>query len=158
VSARLLLLAAGLGLAWLAAPANAQSKAPAPATTARPVAQPARNPDALADAAFKAWDSNHDGALSQAEFRAGMVAFRRRTEASAALAVRLRAQFDKVDANGDGALDGGEYGNLMLIRNTAKAPALGAFDRNHDQRLDFAEYLVLVERLAPAQHAAGKTP
>jgi Ca2+-binding EF-hand superfamily protein len=161
MNARLsLLAAAGLALAWLA-PAYAQSKpAPAmPAAGAHPVApRPARDADAMSDAAFKAWDANRDGALSPAEFRAGMAALRRRTEASTALALRLRAQFDKLDGNGNGAIDAGEFGNLLLVRKATGTPALSAFDRNGDQRLDFAEYLVLVERLAPATRAAGKTP
>ena len=132
---------------------------------ARPAVQPARpatpsapSADAMADAAFKAWDANRDGTLSPAEFRTGMTALRRRTEASTALALRLRAQFDRIDADGNDAIDGGEYGHLLLVRKADKAPALSTFDRNRDQRLDFAEYLVLVERLAPATRAPGKTP
>jgi hypothetical protein len=174
VNARIALLAAaGLGLASLA-PVHAQSQpspaapvaAPRPAVqSARPAVQPAHpatpsapSADAMADAAFKAWDANRDGTLSPAEFRTGMTVLRRRTEASTALALRLRAQFDRIDADGNDAIDGGEYGHLLLVRKADKAPALSTFDRNRDQRLDFAEYLVLVERLAPATRAPGKTP
>ena len=164
MSARAALLACAVGMAALwAQPAAAMQQAPkvaAPATAAqRPAAQPAGNADAMADAAFKAWDTDRNGALSPAEFRVVMAALTRRAEARTALALRLREQFDKVDANGNGGIEAAEYGNLLLVRAAGKsAPALAAFDRNHDQRLDFAEYVALVERLSPTQRAPGKAP
>jgi Ca2+-binding EF-hand superfamily protein len=88
-----------------------------------------------------------------------MEALRRQAEEKATLA-RLREQFDKLDANRNGGIDANEYANLLLVRDAGgNAPALSAFDRNGDKRLQFAEYLALVSRMAPArQHAAGKTP
>jgi Ca2+-binding EF-hand superfamily protein len=163
VSPRLapLALAAAFALALPAATARAQVPAKAPQAAARPAAPAVKAPPvgAAIDAAFKAWDSDHDGALSLAEFRAGMDALRRRTEEKATVA-RLREQFDKIDANHDGGLDASEYASLLLVRDAGRnAPELSAFDRNDDRRLQFAEYLALVARLAPAQQQpARKTP
>jgi hypothetical protein len=162
VSARLALLAAGLAGACLSCAAFAQPQqaqpqphphpAQAQAHPTQPRAPASHAADAAIDAQFKAWDTDHDGKLSQAEFGAGMAAFRRRAEAGTEAAVRLRGQFDRIDANRDDAIDAGEYPNLELVRAAGKAaPALSAFDRNRDQRLQFAEYLSLVARLAPAQ-------
>jgi hypothetical protein len=159
VSAALVRLAAGLACAaCLAGAASArpqqaqpQSSPPQPRATATHAPAP-RAAAAAIDAEFRAWDTDHDGKLSQAEFGAGMAAFRRRAEAGTEVAVRLRGQFDRIDANRDDAIDAGEYPNLELVRAAGKAaPALSAFDRNRDQRLQFAEYLSLVARLAPAQ-------
>lgn len=137
---------------------------------ARPVqsqAQPGTAPAAAAvagqrervvDATFKAWDADHDGMLSQDEFRQGWSSVRRRAEDK--VEASLRAQFDKVDANHDGAIDGTEYGHLMLVQRAGKsAPALATFDRNADGRLGFEEYLAMVAKLAVAPEAPkGKSP
>ena len=113
-----------------------------------------------ADATFKAWDTDHDGVLSQAEFRQGWSSARHRAE-ERKVEASLRAQFDKVDANHDGAIDAGEYGGLLLIQRAGKsAPPLATFDRNGDRRLAFDEYMALVSRLAAAapRAAQGKAP
>jgi hypothetical protein len=161
-------LAVAFACALAAAPVRAQdhaqpATAPAAARGVVPAAQAPKAPQAAAaaaiDTAFRAWDTDHNGALSPAEFRAGMEALRRQAEEKATLA-RLREQFDKLDANRNGGIDANEYANLLLVRDAGgNAPALSAFDRNGDKRLQFAEYLALVSRMAPArQHAAGKTP
>lgn len=124
---------------------------PAPAKAA------AAAPDA-GDAVFAAWDANHDGMLSRAEFQHAWDGLRERAEAR--VESRLREQFDKVDANGNGAVDAGEYGNLLLVKRAGKsAPPLSAFDANHDGKLAFGEYLALVGRLAATPPpAGGKSP
>lgn len=109
------------------------------------------------DAAFTAWDLDKNGVLSRAEFRSGWVALRRAGE----LQTRLRAQFHAVDANKNDAIDAGEYNSLVLVQRAGKsAPPLSTFDTNKDQRLEFDEYLQLVQRLAPAvrQEAPAPTP
>jgi Ca2+-binding EF-hand superfamily protein len=147
MTARLALLALAAAFACVVLPAAAQAQT----QTQQQIAT-----EAGIDAAFKAWDGNHDGFLSQAEFRAGMGAAQHRARERAALAARLREQFEKVDANHDGGIDAGEYANLMLVHDAGKAaPALSSFDRNGDQRLEFAEYLALVGRLAPAHRVAS---
>lgn len=50
---------------------------------------------------FAAMDANHDGNLSQEEFRQGHAGLRQ----AIALEVRLREQFQAIDADRSGALD-----------------------------------------------------
>ncbi len=124
--------------------AHAQAKpaAPAPAAAA---ADPAA-------AMFKAWDKNNDGQLSLAEFRTGW----EQAQAVARAQIALRRQFASLDTNHDGAIDSSEYGNLALIKQAGKAaPPLARFDANGNGKLEFAEYLKLVEALAPQPAAKG---
>lgn len=140
---------AGFALAFAFMPAQARAQARAQA-----IAAPATPREPAVDATFKAWDADHDGVLSQAEFREGWNSLRQRAEGK--VEASLRAQFDKVDANRNGAIDAGEYNNLLLVQRAGKsAPALASFDRNGDQRLQFDEYLSLVGRLAAPARAAG---
>ena len=106
------------------------------------------------DAAFAAWDLDKNGSLSLAEFRSGWVALRRAGE----LQARLRTQFQSVDTNKNDAIDASEYGSLLLVKRAGNsAPPLSTFDANKDQRLEFGEYLQLVEHLArPAVAPAPK--
>ena len=129
--------------------AAAQSAAakPAPATQARPAQ------DQAADA-FKAWDKDGNGSLSLVEFRAGWQQVQRVAETQA----RLRHQFATVDANDNGAIDPAEYGSLLLVKNAGKnAPQMSVYDANRDGKLEFGEYVKLVQALAPeAGKAAAK--
>ena len=163
MSRRFVLALAGLALAGASMQASAQAAAAKPqpqpqrALTAQATA-PATPREPAVDATFKAWDADHNGVLSQAEFRQGWNSVRQRAEDK--VEASLRTQFDKVDANHNGAIDAGEYGNLLLVQRAGKsAPALASFDRNGDQRLAFDEYLVLVARLAVApRKPQGKAP
>jgi hypothetical protein len=66
------------------------------------------------------------------------------------LQARLREQFHKIDANGNNAIDANEYANLVLVKQAGKsAQPLSSFDTNKDQRLEFGEYVELVQRMAP---------
>lgn len=147
---RLAVVIAAIALTSGSAQAQAQAQS-------QPQVQPQVQPKAAAptagrrervvDATFKAWDVDHDGVLSQDEFREGWNSVRRRADDQ--VEARLHAQFDKVDVNHDGAIDAGEYGQLMLVQRAGKsAPALASFDRNGDRRLGFEEYLALVAKLA----------
>ena len=125
--------------------AAAQSAAakPAPATQARPAQ------DQAADA-FKAWDKDGNGNLSLVEFRSGWQQVQRVADAQA----RLRHQFGTVDANKNNAIDPAEYGNLVLVKQAGKnAPQMSVYDANRDGKLEFGEYVKLVQALAPE---AGK--
>jgi hypothetical protein len=116
--------------------------------------QPAQAPSA-AGAIFAAWDVDHNGVLSGWEFQKGWESLRDRAENAAE--ARLRQQFDKIDANGNGGIDAAEYGDLSIIRRVGKsAPPLSAFDANQDQRLQFEEYLALLRRLTTMVEAANK--
>ena len=135
-----LLLAAGMlpSLAHPAAPASSQ-----------PAADQAQAPP-RAEAIFGALDANKDKALSLQEFQAGYASVQR----AIALEVRLREQFQTVDANRSGAIEAGEYTNLALVKRAGKAaPELATFDANKNQKLEFAEYVTVVHRLAASQPA-----
>ena len=132
--------------------------AAAAATPARPAAAqgvaPAEPP---ADLVFRSWDSNKDGSLSREEFRAGWASVRQRAEANAQ--ARLRVRFDQADANGDQAIDEKEYQGLLLVRRAgAGARPLSRYDADKDGKLQFGEYLVMVQDMAPrtAAPAPGK--
>jgi Ca2+-binding EF-hand superfamily protein len=105
-----------------------------------------------ADTAFAAWDVDHDGDLSKQEFSNGWEQVRRATE----LQGRLRQQFGIVDINKSGAIEPVEYTSLILVKEAGKsAPPFSTFDANKDGRLQFGEYLKLVQTLAPKEAAKG---
>jgi len=136
----------------LCAPAAWAQSGKAPAADATPQARPAADPAAEA---FKAWDRDGNGSLSLVEFRAGWQQVQRAAETQA----RLRQQFTTVDANKNGAIDPAEYGSLVLVKQAGKnAPQMSVFDGNRDGKLAFAEYVRLVQALAPKDAAkdAGK--
>lgn len=115
-------------------------------------AQAQAQPDRM-DKAFEAWDTDHNGVLSRAEFEAGW-----RAVVERGIAARLRAQFEKLDRNDDNGLDGAEYASLALVMQAGKdAPALAVFDANGDKRLQFDEYIVSVRTLATAARKQGGT-
>lgn len=148
-----MVLAAALA-ACCAMPVQAQDT-----PAARPAA-PAGKPVAAepvpprVDATFRLWDQDRNGVLSLQEFRTGWTTLRR----DGVRQSRQRAQFDKVDANDNGAIDAGEYPNLLLVKRAgAKAPALATFDANRNGRLEFVEYQDLVRRMAPQRAARATT-
>ena len=113
----------------------------------------AQSAPAAGDAVFDAWDADLNGVLSRAEFEDG-----RRAMVQRNVAARLRAQFDKLDRNGDDSLDGAEYATLALVMQAGKdAPAMGAFDANGDKRLQFEEYVSSVRALVAAARQPGGT-
>ena len=133
----------------LSAPGAWAQSAQPPASNAPPQARPAADPAAEA---FKAWDRDRDGNLSLVEFRAGWQQVQRVAETQA----RLRQQFTTVDANKNGAIDPAEYGSLVLVKQAGKnAPQMSVFDGNRDGKLEFGEYVRLVQALAPKDAAKG---
>ena len=140
------LLATGVLALVLSQTVHAQQGKP----VATPQAQATADPAA---AMFKAWDKNSDGQLSLMEFRAGWL----QAQAVAKTQAALGRQFAALDANHDRAIDAGEYGNLLLVKNAGKAaPPLARFDANVNGKLEFVEYVKLVETLAPQQQEARK--
>lgn len=142
---RIRLLAAAL----VVLPALAVAKPAAPQGV-----MPAEPP---ADVLFRTWDANKDGVLSKEEFRAGWASVRQRAATNAQ--ARLRTQFDRADANKDQAIDEKEYQGLVLVRRAgANARPLSRYDANKDGKLQFEEYLVMVQDMAPrtAAPAGGK--
>lgn len=102
---------------------------------------------------FDMLDRNKDQVLSRQEFQAGYAGLQRLV----AMQARLREQFGALDLDRSGAIGSSEYANLELIKRLGKtAPPLSAFDANHDQKLDFAEYATLVQKLAAPQPSTTK--
>ena len=138
-----MMAARSVALALLLAPAIAAANTarPAPAQGLAPAEPPA-------DQVFRTWDTNKDGSLSKEEFRAGWASLRQRVAADAQS--RLRARFDQADANDDQALDEQEYRGLMLVRRAgANARPLSRYDADKDGKLQFREYLVMVQDMGP---------
>ena len=105
-----------------------------------------------AEATFNAGDANHDHQLSLAEFQGGSAAMQKASE----IQMVLGHQFQAVDADKSGAIAANEYGNLLLVKRAGKAaPTLSTFDANHDQQLQFAEYVQLVRKLGAPTPTAG---
>jgi hypothetical protein len=124
-----------------------------PGSSVQAAEAPARQ--SASDAYFKALDTDHNGALSPQEFHAGFLGLQR----AIAVQIGLREQFRAVDTSHDGALDAGEYARLVLVRRLGKAaPALSGFDADRDQKLDFAEYVTAIRRLAALQKTPAAKP
>ena len=101
---------------------------------------------------FDALDTDDDQQLSRQEFQAGYASLQRTFEVER----RLREQFRSLDADRSGALEAGEYGQLVLVRKAgAKAPPHAAFDADRSGGLGFGEYLAAIRALAGI---TGATP
>ena len=106
-----------------------------------PVAAPAQQ--ATPEAMFTRWDKDKNKALSVDEFKAGW----QEIQTTAALR-KLRGNFVAMDANKSGGLEAAEYANLELIKKAgSSAPMMSAFDADKNQRLDFKEYVGLVNSM-----------
>ena len=151
VAAATLWLAVAQPLCAQVASSPATRPAPVKTTTASPAPIRAEPLPPQVDQTFKLWDADHNGALSEQEFRNGWRSMRRAVEVRSG----LHEQFTKVDVNGNKAIDAGEYGNLVLVQEAGKAaPPLSAFDKNKNQRLEFSEYLTMVRQLSGRRKSA----
>jgi Ca2+-binding EF-hand superfamily protein len=116
---------------------QAQSTTATPTKTAPTTAPPADDADAI----FARWDTDHNGSLSPAEFRAGW----HQLQATAELR-RLHEQFVVMDTDKNGCLNATEYAHLTLIKNAGtSAPPMSMFDTEKNQCLDFKEYVNVVD-------------
>jgi len=89
--------------------------------------------------------------LSPAEFKAGWEEVRQ-----ASMMSRIGGQFRAVDADRDGSLSPAEFGNLPVIKRAGSAaPALSVFDTDRNGKLDFREYIRMVEGMVKG---AASTP
>jgi len=127
-----LCLAAALAIGNLA---QAQTT---PAVTTQAAQQPAG-----AVGIFSRWDKDKNNALSLVEFQAGW------QEVETAMTVRkLQETFALKDANKSGSLEAAEYLNLDLIKKAgSSAPPMAGFDADKNQRLDFKEYVAMLDVL-----------
>lgn len=137
--------------------AFAAGAAAAQAATTQPAPVMTESVPPQIDAAFAAWDVDKNGTLSLQEFKNGWMEVRRAME----LQARLHTQFNIIDADKSGGIDGKEYANLELVKKAGKsAPPLSSFDSNKNQRLEFPEYLDFVKRMTAPKTAApaAKSP
>ncbi|WP_133501399.1 EF-hand domain-containing protein [Cognatilysobacter terrigena] len=107
-----------------------------------------------ADTVFTAWDADHNGSLTQAEFRQGWARLQTRMQVEQ----RLRAQFQHLDTDRNGTIDAKEYAGVELAKKAGTAAPMSRFDLNYDQKLNFAEYVGLVQTLAPNMPAPAAAP
>ena len=117
-------------------------------TTPTKTPQTTTAPADEADARFSRWDTDHNGALSPAEFRAGW----HQLQATAELR-RLHEQFVAMDTDKNGCLNASEYAHLTLIKNAGpSAPPMSLFDTEKNQCLDFKEYVTVVDYMLKHEH------
>ncbi len=137
-------LAACLSLAVTAA--LAQTTTPRSSTPASSAAKPpaASQAPESAESVFAHMDKNGDKMLSLEEFKTGVELRNREI-----LLERLQEQFKTMDLNHDTFLQSTEYAQLPLVkRYGASAPGFTDSDTNHDQKLDFREYIGLISKFA----------
>jgi len=140
-SKNLAALAAVLALA-VAGGATAQTAAPKAGT-------PAANKPRVAtpDETFALWDKDKNKSLSLEEFKAGY----QMVQAQGTVR-KLHANFSAMDKNKNGTLESDEYANLELIKKAgAKAPMMSFFDTDKNGKLDFKEYLAMIEAMVKKQ-------
>ena len=146
-------LASGTALAQTAGappPAPARPAANSPRPGAAPAAAPAGQAE-TPERTFADWDKDKNGQLSLTEFKNG-VEMARVTE----IIGRLEQQFRKADKDASHYLEPAEYAALPIIQRAGGgAPPFATFDADHDQKLDFGEYLGLFQAMLK-RNAAGK--
>ena len=116
----------------------------AAAQSAKPAAAAANKPHvATPDEQFALWDKDKNKSLSLDEFKAGL------QMAQAQQTVRkLRGNFVAMDKNKSGALEADEYANLELVKKAgSKAPMMSFYDTDKNGKLDFKEYLAMIEAM-----------
>ena len=113
------------------------------ATPAKPGAAGNKPHVATPDEQFALWDKDKNKSLSLEEFKAGL------QMAQAQQAVRkLRGNFVAMDKNKSGALEADEYANLELVKKAgSKAPMMSFYDTDKNGKLDFKEYLAMIEAM-----------
>ena len=110
-------------------------------------AQAAQGTAPSPDTVFDAWDKDKNKSLSLEEFKAGF------QMGQAQVAVRkLHGNFVAMDKNKSNFIEQDEYANLELIKKAgAKAPAMSSFDGDKNSKLDFKEYVSLIETMVRAK-------
>lgn len=119
-------------------PATTATK-PAAAAQAKPATQQSQSPEAT----FARWDTDNNKVLSLNEFMAGW-----RDVQTALILRQLHDNFVLVDVNKSGYIEAVEYGNLELIKRAGpSAPPMSTFDLDKDSKLDFKEYVPMVQTM-----------
>jgi Ca2+-binding EF-hand superfamily protein len=131
-------IAAVMALA-LAGTAAAQATAPAAAANKPRVATP--------DETFALWDKDKNKALSLEEFKAGY----QQVQAQGAVR-KLHQNFVAMDKNKSKAIEQDEFANLELVKKAgSKAPTFSSVDSDKNGKLDFKEYVSLIETMVRAK-------
>jgi Ca2+-binding EF-hand superfamily protein len=133
-------LAAAALVASMAAAGLAVAQAPA-------ANAPAKKAAPTPESTFNSWDKDKNKTLSMEEFRAGWTQMQQQMQARQVVA-KLHQNFVAMDKNKSGALEQDEFANLELIKKAgAKAPMMTAFDADKNGKLEFKEYVSLVETM-----------
>ena len=102
---------------------------------------------ATADEAFAQWDKDKNKTLSLEEFKAGF-----QTLQAQSAVRKLHQNFTAMDKNKSGTLEQDEFASLEVVKQAgAKAPAFATFDADKNGKLDFKEYLSLIEKMVRAK-------
>jgi Ca2+-binding EF-hand superfamily protein len=138
MSHRNTLLAIGLAAATLTGSAFAQSAAK-PAAPANGQAPERATPEAV----FNTWDKDKNKSLSLDEFKAGWTEIQMRQ-----IIGKLHQNFVAMDTNKSGTLEQTEFANLEIIKKAgAKAPMMSAFDTDKNGKMEFKEYVEMVNSM-----------
>lgn len=136
-----------LAAAVLAASIAATGLAAAQATAAKPNANANAPAKPTPEGLFKDWDKDNSKSLSLDEFRNGWAQVSQQIQARQVVA-KLHQNFTAMDKNKSGAIEQDEFVNLELIKKAgSKAPMLSAFDADKNGKLEFKEYVSLVETM-----------
>lgn len=121
--------------------AHAQAgQAPA---NAKPQQQQQAQQQVTPEGIFVRWDKDKNKALSVEEFKAGWQEVQ-----NANMLRKLHANFVAMDTNKSGGLEAAEYANLELIKKSGNAaPLMSAFDTDKNQRLEFKEYVGMLNSM-----------
>lgn len=132
-----------VGLTAVLALAFAGAAAAQSATPAKPGATAAKPHVATPDETFALWDKDKNKSLSLDEFKAGF------QMAQTQQTVRkLHGNFNAMDKNKSGSLEADEYANLELVKKAgSKAPMMSFYDTDKNGKLDFKEYLAMIEAM-----------
>ena len=107
----------------------------------------AKAKQASPESIFNDWDKDKNKSLSLDEFKTGWAQLSQQIQARQVIA-KLHQNFTAMDKNKSGALEQDEFANLELIKKAgSKAPLLSAFDADKDGKLQFKEYVSLVETM-----------
>jgi Ca2+-binding EF-hand superfamily protein len=132
-----------VALAAVVALACAGAAAAQGGTPAKPAAAANKPRAATPDETFALWDKDKNKSLTLEEFKAGFQMVQTQQ------AVRkLHANFAAMDKNKSGSLEADEYANLELVKKAgSKAPMMSFYDGDKNGKLDFKEYLAMIEAM-----------
>jgi Ca2+-binding EF-hand superfamily protein len=125
-----------------------QSAAQDRSSTSAKAGSAGQNLEAGIDSMFKAMDKDGNKQLSYNEFKTAVVNERKQM----LVIERLRNEFIQLDKNRNSSLDVAEFNAHPGLKSlSGPKPSLSQFDRNADQKLDFAEYVGFIQQMSRAK-------